>query len=78
VLLRLSAALHDNGEVQAIDSTSLAQRSSSYNYAKRIPDTFESVKITALVDCDSGAILDVHLFSENSTAQVPPPSWSLL
>jgi len=60
VLLRLSASLHDNGEVQAIDSTSLAQRSSSYNYAKRVPDTFESVKITALVDCDSGAVLDVH------------------
>jgi IS5 family transposase len=60
VLLRLSAALHDNGEVQAIDSTSLAQRSSSYNYAKRVPDTFESVKITVLVDCDSGAVIDVH------------------
>lgn len=60
VLLRESAALHDRGEVQAIDSTSFAQRSSSYNYAKRVEDTFESVKLTILVDCDSGAILDVH------------------
>lgn len=60
VLLRESAALHDTGDVQAIDSTSIAQRSSSYNYAKRVKDTFESVKTTILVDCDSGAILDVN------------------
>lgn len=60
VLLRLSAALHDTGEIQAIDSTSYAHRSSSYNYAKRVEDTFESVKITPLVDCSTGAILDVH------------------
>lgn len=60
VLLRESAALHDTGAVQAIDSTSIAQRSSSYNYAKRVQNTFESVKTTILVDCDSGAILDVN------------------
>lgn len=60
VLLRLSASLHDTGEIQAIDSTSIAQRSSSYNYAKRVKDTYESVKLTALVDCASGAILDLH------------------
>ena len=60
VLLRLSAELHDTGEIQAIDSTSFAHRSSSYNYAKRVEDTFESVKITPLVDCKTGAILDIH------------------
>ncbi|SEP02329.1 Transposase DDE domain-containing protein [Halogranum amylolyticum] len=60
VLLRLSASLHEFGEVQAIDSTSLAYRSSSHNYAKRVKDTFESVKTTLLVDCTSGAIFDVH------------------
>lgn len=60
VLLRLSAALYDFGEIQAIDSTSFAYRSSSRNYAKRVEDTFESVKITPLIDCASGAILDVH------------------
>lgn len=60
VLLRLSANLHDTGEIQAIDSTSYAHRSSSYNYAKRVEDTFESVKITPLVDCSTGAILDIH------------------
>lgn len=60
VLLRLSAALHETGEIQAIDSTSIAQRSSSYNYSKRVKNTYESVKLTALVDCSSGAILDLH------------------
>ncbi|WP_436936522.1 IS5 family transposase [Halovenus marina] len=59
-LLRVSGSFHERGDVQAIDSTSLAQRKSSHNYAKRVEDTFESVKITFLVDCDSGAILDVH------------------
>ena len=60
VLLRLSANLFDTGEIQAIDSTSLAHRSSSWNYAKRVEDTFASVKTTLLVDCSSGAILDLH------------------
>lgn len=60
VLLRLSAVPHDFGEVQAIDSTSFAYRSSRRNYAMHVEDTFESVKITALVDCASGATHDVH------------------
>ena len=59
-LLGLSADLFDTGQIQAIDSTSLAHRSSSHNYAKRIKDTFESVKTTLLVDCATSAILDVH------------------
>lgn len=46
--------------MQAIDSTSLAHRSSSRNYAKRVEDTFESVKTTILLDYSSRAILDVH------------------
>lgn len=46
--------------MKVVDSTSLAQRTSSYNYAKRVEDIFESVKTTLLVDCDCGAILDVH------------------
>jgi IS5 family transposase len=59
-LLRLSADLFDLGEIQAIDSTSLAYRVGSRNYAKRVGDTHESVKTTTLIDCDTGAILDVH------------------
>lgn len=59
-LLRLSTDLFDTGETQAIDSTSIAHRSSSWNYSKRVKDTFESIKTTILVDCRSRAILDVH------------------
>lgn len=60
MLLQLSAELFDTGEVQAIDSTSIAHRSSSHNYAKRVKGTFESVKTTILVDCSTRAILDIH------------------
>ncbi len=60
MLLQLSVVLFDTGEVQAIDSTSIAHRSSSHNYAKRVKGTFESVKTTILVDCSTRAILDVH------------------
>ena len=42
VLLRLSVNLFDTGDIQAIDSTSLAHCSSSHNYAKRVKGTFES------------------------------------
>lgn len=56
----MSTNLFDIGDIQAVDSTSFANRSSSRNYAKRVEDTFESVKTTILVDCASGAILDLH------------------
>ncbi len=59
-VLRLSTNLFDTGNIQAIDSTSLAHRSASWNYSKRVKDTFESVKTTILIDCQSRAILDVH------------------
>lgn len=59
-LLQLSADVFETGKIQAIDSTSFAYRVASRNYAKRVGDTHESVKTTALVDCDTGAILDVH------------------
>lgn len=39
VLLRLSVNLFEAGEIQAIDSTSPAHRSSSHNYAKRVKGT---------------------------------------
>ena len=59
-LLGLSADLFDSGEIQAIDSTSIAHRSSSHNYSKRVKGTFESVKTTILADCSTRSILDVH------------------
>ena len=60
MLLLLSADLFETGEIQAFDSTSIAHRSSSHNYAKRVKGTFESVKTTLLVDCSTRAILDIH------------------
>lgn len=59
VLLRLSAGLHDLGAVQAIDATGYERHSASRHYANRVDYTFEAVKTSALVDCETGAILDV-------------------
>lgn len=60
VLLRLSADLHDTGEVQAIDATGFDRHSASHHYANRTDYTFKSVKTTALVDCETSIILDIH------------------
>lgn len=59
-MLLPSAELFDTGEVHAIDSTSIAHRSSSHTYANRVKETFESVKTTILVDCSTRAIFDGH------------------
>ena len=60
VLLRLSAELHETGEIQAIDATGMDRISASQHYAKRTNYTFKAVKTTALIDCKTGAILDIH------------------
>jgi hypothetical protein len=57
--LRLSAALHVTGEIQAIDATGM-DRIASQHYAKRTNYTFKAVKTTALIDCKTGVILDIH------------------
>lgn len=59
-LLRLSAELHDTGEIQAIDATGMDRVAASQHYAKRTNYTFKAVKTTALIDCETGAILDIH------------------
>lgn len=59
-LLRLSADLHDTGDVQAIDATGFDRHSASHHYANRTDYTFKSVKTTALVDCETGTVLDIH------------------
>jgi len=58
--LRLSAKLHDTGEIQAIDATGMDRVAASQHYAKRTNYTFRAVKTTALIDCSTGAILDIH------------------
>ena len=60
VLLRLSAELHDLGEIQAIDATGFDRRAASRRYAKRTNYTFNAVKTTFLVDCNTSTILDIH------------------
>lgn len=59
-LLRLSADLHDTGDVQAIDATGFDRYSASRHYANRTDYTFRSVKATALVDCETSTVLDIH------------------
>ncbi|WP_186007760.1 IS5 family transposase [Halanaeroarchaeum sulfurireducens] len=60
VLLRLSADLQETGEVKAIDATGLDRVSASQHYANRTNYTFRSVKTTALIDCETSMILDIH------------------
>lgn len=60
VLLRLSAALHDTGPIQAIDASGFDRNAASRRYATRTKYTFKAVKTTLLVDCASGAVMDVH------------------
>jgi IS5 family transposase len=59
-LLRLSADLHEVGDVQAIDATGFDRHSASRHYANRTDYTFKSVKTTALIDCETGAVFDIH------------------
>jgi IS5 family transposase len=60
VLLRLSAELHDFGDVQAIDATGMDQIAAGQHYAKRINYTFEAVRMMPLTDCKTGMILYMH------------------
>lgn len=65
--LRLSAELHETGEIQAIDATGMDRIAASQHYAKRTNYTFRAVKTTALIDCETGAILDIHCPGETTT-----------
>jgi IS5 family transposase len=60
VLLRLSAEIHGTGEIQVIDATGMDRVAASQHYAKRTNYTFKAVKTTALIDCETGTILDIH------------------
>jgi IS5 family transposase len=67
VFLRLSADLHERGEVQAIDATGFNRRAASRRYAKRTNYTFRAVKTTVLVDCDTSTFLDMALLKSSSS-----------
>ena len=59
-LLELAADLHEIGEIQAIDATGMDRIAASHHYAKRTGYTFKAAKTTILIDCETGAILDIH------------------
>lgn len=59
-LLDLTSDLQDLGQVQAIDASGFDWIAASRKYANRTDYTFQAMKTTLLVDCASGAILDVH------------------
>ena len=59
-VLRLSAELHDTGDIQAIDATGMDRIAASQHYANRTNYRFKAVKTTALVDCENSIILDIH------------------
>jgi IS5 family transposase len=58
--LRLSAELHETGDIQAMDATGVDRIAASQHYAKRTNYTFKAVKTTVLIDCKTGVILDIH------------------
>jgi IS5 family transposase len=59
-LLDFSVDLYELGDVQAIDATGVDRFQASQHYAKRTDYTFEAVKATLLIDCETSAILDIH------------------
>nr|WP_254864103.1 IS5 family transposase [Halovivax gelatinilyticus] len=59
-ILDSSVDLYELGDVQAIDATGVDRVQASQHYAKRTDYTFEAVKTTLLVDCETSAILYTH------------------
>jgi IS5 family transposase len=59
-ILDQTVDLYELGDVQAIDATGMDRVQASQHYAKRTDYTFEAVKTTLLVDCETSAILDIH------------------
>lgn len=59
-MLDASVEMYELGDVQAIDATGVNRVQASQHYAKRTDYTFEAVKTTLLVDCETSTILDIH------------------
>lgn len=58
-VLEHSTQLHDLGKVQAIDGTGVDQIAASQHYAKRTNSTFQAVKTSVLVNCETSTT-DIH------------------
>lgn len=52
VLQRLSAELHNLGDIQVIDATGMNRIAASQHYAKRTNYTFEAVETTLLIQLE--------------------------
>ncbi|WP_248910837.1 hypothetical protein [Halocatena marina] len=52
-MLDTSVELYELGDVQAINETGVDRSQASQHYAKRTSYTFETVKTTLLIDCES-------------------------
>lgn len=59
-ILNSSVEFYDLGDVQAIDATGVDRVQASQHYTKRTDYTFEAVKASLLIDCETSAILDIH------------------
>jgi IS5 family transposase len=59
-LLQHTVSLHELGDVAAIDASGFDRGAASRRYATQTDYRFQSLKTTILVDCYTGAILDMH------------------
>jgi IS5 family transposase len=64
VLLRLSPQLHESSGHAAIDATFFDRENASKHYCRRTNYRVQTLKVTALVDTETQAILDVHCTTE--------------
>lgn len=60
VSLLLSASLHELGDVQVINATGFKRHQASRHYVLRVGHNFDDIKTTALDDCDTSVIIDIH------------------
>jgi len=59
-LFQQTVSVHELGDVAAIDASGFDRGAASRRYATQTDYRFQSLKTTILVDCSTGAILDVH------------------
>jgi len=64
VLLRLSAQLHDIADHVAMDATFFDRETASKHYCRRTNYRVQTLKMTALVDTKTQAVLDFHCMTE--------------
>ena len=58
--LQVSAELHETGEIQAIDGTSMDRVAASQHYVKRTDYTTKAVKTASLINCHTDKVLDIY------------------